>query len=536
VKTALLVLSLVVALPGPARADGYAELGKELTPRKFSSPREQTEIDLTGYLRLRGEALNNLDLDRGLTPSGQPLFPVPVADPGGQTLTGADTRLRTDLAIYAPGTGVAVKLRVDVLDNLALGSTPEGRPATGRAPSPAASPGQQPPAESFLVKRAYGEVLTPFGLLAAGRMGAHWGLGLIANSGDCDDCDGGDAADRIAFVTPIAGHVWAASFDIASTGPVRRRRDAARPIDIEPTDDVRTLTFAVFDQQTELTRLRLREAGRTLLEYGGYLSHRWQDNDVPADYLPTARSVPIDAAQVMHRGYSATAADMWLRLSMPNVRLELEAAYLRASVDQPSLVPGVMLGQAVTSDQVGFAFESEYRAPHGRFGAGLDVGYASGDPAPGFGAFPAPNAPAARPGDLDGPQADLPRDTSVDNFRFHPDYRIDEILFREIVGTVTDAFYLRPNSRLRLLDLGHAALEAELAVIASWAVEESSTPGGARPLGVELDPGLVYRSRDGFRAALDYAVLFPGSGLDNPDAGMSARTAQLVRLRLGYYF
>ena len=30
------------------------------------------------------------------------------------------------------------------------------------------------------------------------------------------------------------------------------------------------------------------------------------------------------------------------------------------------------------------------------------------------------------------------RDTTVDNFRFHPDYHVDRILFREIIGTVTE--------------------------------------------------------------------------------------------------
>ncbi len=77
-----------------------------------------------GYLRGRAEALRNLDLDRGLLPSGQPIFPTPLGDPTAQWLTSADMRLRTDLAIYAPGGGVAVKVRLDTLDNVGLGSMP----------------------------------------------------------------------------------------------------------------------------------------------------------------------------------------------------------------------------------------------------------------------------------------------------------------------------------------------------------------------------------------------------------------------------
>ncbi len=100
-----------------------AALGAELTPRKFAPPRARTEIDLRGALRVRSEALYNLDLDRGPDASGRPLFPVPLD--GGQLLDGGDLRLRTDLAIYARGTGVAVKTRIDWLDNVGVGSTPE---------------------------------------------------------------------------------------------------------------------------------------------------------------------------------------------------------------------------------------------------------------------------------------------------------------------------------------------------------------------------------------------------------------------------
>ncbi len=529
-------LIAVAAATGPAAADGFADYGSELAARKFASPREHTDVTIDGGLRVRGEMLDNLDLDRGLTPSGQPLFPTPLGNPDGQILAGADTRLRTDLAIYPRGTGVDVKVRVDVLDNLGFGSTPEGKPATTRAPTPAASPGQRPPLQALRVKRAYGEVLTPFGLLAAGRMGAQWGMGLVANSGDCDDCDGGDSADRIAFVSPMFGHLWAAAYDFSASGPQTRRRDSVRVLDLDPTDDVRTVTFAVMRAFSPLTRLRLRQAGRTAFEYGAYVSHRWQQNDVPADYLPTANPMPLTGAQVMARGYGATAVNIWLRLALPQLRVEAEGAYLSARVDQPSLVPGVLLDGPVTSDQLGLAVQSEFTSRSDSAAVGLDLGYASGDDAPGFGAFPAPGAPAAQPGDLDGPQADLPRDRTVNNFRFHPDFRIDRILFREIIGTVTDAIYLRPTARYRLLDVGHARLDADAALIASWAARPESTPSGQRALGLELDPGLHYVSNDGFRAALEYALFLPGPAFDNPDAGLTAQPAQSIRLRLGYYF
>ena len=516
----------------PGAVPDLAGLGAELAPRAFASPHDRTEVELHGYFRLRSESLYNLDLDRGLDPSGNPLFTVPLG--GGQTLDGGDLRFRADVAIRPAGAGVAIKARLDVLDDVGFGSTPEV--GTGRAPTPAASPGQRP-FTAIAVKRAWAEVLTPVGILAAGRMGAHWGLGISANGGDCEDCDGGDSADRLALVTPLFGHFLALAWDVASSGPWLRRKDDTRVVDLEPSDDATTLTAAWMKVHAPAARIRRAAAGLSTFEYGLYVSHRRQDRDVPADYLPVAQPRPtaaLDASDLMVRGFSATSGGAWVRVGAPRWRVEAEAVYARARVDQPSLVPGVELDQAATSDQFGLAVESDVLVgARGRLG--LDAGLASGDDAPGFGAYPAPGAPAPRPGDLDGPQADPPGDTTVDNFRFHPDYHVDRILFREIIGTVTDAIYVRPHARVTLADLGHARIELGLASVVSWAMYASSTPGNARGLGVEIDPDLTYRS-GAFRVALEHALFLPGPAFDNPAADLAAQPAQLVRLRLGFQY
>lgn len=515
----------------PGAVPDLAGLGAELAPRAFASPHDRTEVDVHGYLRLRSEALYNLDLDRGLDPSVHALFPVPLG--GGQTLDGGDLRLRTDLAVHPAGAGVAIKARLDILDDVGFGSTPEV--GTGRAPTPAASPGQRP-FTAIAVKRAWAEVLTPVGILAAGRMGAHWGLGISAHGGDCEDCDGGDSADRIALVTPIANHFLAVAWDVASSGPWLRRKDERRIVDLEPSDDATTLTAAWMKTHSPASRLRRAAAGRATFEYGLFVSHRTQANDVPADYLPVASPRPpgqLDASDLVVRGFSASSAGAWLRIGAPRWRVEVETVYAHASVDQPSLVPGVVLDQSATSDQFGLALESELAIGRGRLG--LDAGVASGDDAPGFGAFPTPGASAPHPGDVDGPQADPPGDTTVDNFRFHPDYHVDRILFRELIGTVTDAIYLRPHAKLVLADLGHARIELGLAACVSWAVQASSTPSGERALGVELDPDLSYRA-GAFRVALEHALLLPGAAFDNPAANLAAQPAQLIRLRLGFHY
>jgi uncharacterized protein (TIGR04551 family) len=299
---------------------------------------------------------------------------------------------------------------------------------------------------------------------------------------------------------------------------------------------VHTITFAALRWNNDQTRARRSKAGKSTIEYGAYLSHRWQNNDIPASYLPTASPITITPAEVMDRGYQATALDAWGLVTLPHGRIEAEVAYLMASVAQPSLLPGALLNTPVTSHQLGAALESEFDTSDNRFGFGVNAGYASGDPAPGFGVNTPANAAQPKPGDLDGPQASPPYDNRVDNFRFHPDYRIDQILFREIIGTVTDAAYLRPHVHVKIVSWPSAALTASLAGIGSTAIYASSTPGNARPLGIELDPQIAYSGREGLFVALEGGTLFPLAGLDNPELHLNAKMAGLVRLRIAYLF
>ena len=519
-KRVAITLALLL-LPSSATATGFTDIGQDIRAQV------ETTVEFHGALRQRSELLHNLDLDRGPTTSGELLFPVPLSDPSAQTLTHFDLRLRTDIAFIAPSVGTAVRLRIDLLDNLSMGSIPDNVPS--------ATASQRPPEEIVRIRRAYGQVLTPIGLFAVGRMGNHWGLGMLANSGDCADCDSGDAADRFAFLTPVLGHVWALAFDLTTTAPLGQRR-TGRAIDLDPTDNTRTITFALLNFRDDLARDRRRRAGKITFEYGAYVSHRWQNNDVPSSYLSVADPTPSTPSQVMARGLRATAIDGWLRLSLPIARLELEVAAILAEIEEPSLLPGALLRTPLTSTQFGAAFETEFGDPDSPFHFGLDGGFASGDPTFGFGVFVDADDAAPHPGDIDGPQTVPPYDYTVDNFRFHPDYRIDRILFREIIGTVTDAVYIRPHVRWTAHEFNNGSLSASLVGIASWAIEANSTPGGESPLGFELNPTVAYENRSGFNLALEYGVLFPFSGLSNPNLGLPAQPAQLARLRIGFVY
>lgn len=518
--------------PGSASGEaGFAELGNQIDGR----PASWWSVD--GYFRSRGEWLNNLDLDRGLDPNGKPLFGVAPSTPGAQSLTHADMRLRTDATVRTPRGGGAVVVRLDWLDGLALGASPNA--------APTAATGQLQPNRLATVRRAYGMIALPFGAVALGRMNGHWGLGMVTHGGDGLDSDYGDSADRLAFVTPVAGHLWALSYDWSATGPAAARPGiggtaAARSIDMDPSDDVRSITFAVLRWRDGVAHDRRRKAGKTTLEYGLFASRRWQDRDAPASWASAVPPAELGSTAWMRRDLDVMASDLWLRVTGPWGRIEAEAFGLTGAYQQASILPGVLLRDPIELRQLGAAMQSRFGSDQAGFSAGLDAGAASGDPAPGWGSFAAANARAGTAGSFRGAQIDAPRDNMLSELHFAADYRVDRILFREILGAVADAAYLRPHVRYAIPEVGAGQLTADLAVIQSWAMEPTTTPGGKANLGLEFDPTLTYRSRDGIDASLAWATFLPGSAFDNPaqgsQAAQTARAAHLARLTLRWRF
>lgn len=518
----VVVVLVSVAVPAPvSAADSFSTLGSGLKDR------ESTEVVLSGYFRSRFAALRNLDLDRGGTPSGNPIYPVPARDPDGQWLTNADMRLRTDLSIFAPRGGVVVRARADVLDNVAFGSHALG--------TPSATVSQDTDTQAVAVRRLYAEAALPFGVLAVGRMANTWGTGMLANGGDGLDQDSTDAVDRIVFATPLVGHAFAIAYDISATGPTVARPDA-RKIDAGPIDDVRSLTIAVIRGLSPETLARRDAAGLVSVDWGALYAHRWQavDNaawlpriDEASDRKPT--TAPLD------RGFSAHVGDLWLRVHSRIVDVQAELAAMSARYEQPSIVPGVSFHAPVESLQLGGVLKARIGRPTGLF-AGFLLAWASGDPAPGMGYEQPVGAVAPKPGDLHGAQADPPRDNRIDNFRMHRDFRVDRILFRELVGGITDATVARIEFGHVMTDFGAGTLTSSVAGMFARANEATSTPSGDASLGFELNPTLTYASQDGFRVQLQYAALLPLAGFDNPVSLDSADPAQLWRLHVGYLF
>lgn len=525
----------VLLAPGPARA----QVAPPSPGAEALEKRPDSTLSLKGYYRVRGDVFHNLDLDRGPTPQGSYLFPLPASNPRDQVLQSSNMRLRLEPA-WRVTRSVRVIMQVDFLDNLVLGSTPAGLPRDRWTPMAAATLGQVSPesgknswGDAVIVRRAWGEVLLPFGVVAVGRQGAlvNWGTGFFINAGNDLDADRSDSADRAVFATSLAGHLWMVAFEWSASGPTSAGLwPEDQPLDRDPRDNVRTYAFGFARYHTDAGVRRRTRAAAVSVNYGLIASYRTQKIDVPGYYAPGGLSGSYGPDAVVSRGLQTVSADLWFRLVHRRFRLEVEAAVIWGRIGDASLDPGVSLGTAIESLQYGGVVQAAWTPWGGGFSLGLEVGLASGDPAPGFGVRSPLDQAQAVPGDVDGPQFRLPQDNRVDNFRFHPNYHVDLILFRRILGTVSDSVYLRPWVRWT----SRWGLALEAVAISSFALEAASPPGGERPLGVELDVGARFRFDRSFVVRVGFGVLVPLAGLDNAALGLKAKPATTLHVLMGF--
>ena len=137
--------------------------------------------------------------------------------------------------------------------------------------------------------------------------------------------------------------------------------------------------------------------------------------------------------------------DIWLRVNWKTLRVELEASGVVGRMFERDLDKDVTetgfeyanIGK--TGDlskrtflQLGYALEFKYGLFKDRFHLGLDHGFATGDPSGTQGYNP--QSPLIVNG----------VDTRWTNFRFNPAYMQDLLLFRELLGTASNAAYFKP--------------------------------------------------------------------------------------------
>ncbi|MEA2700218.1 MAG: hypothetical protein QOI66_4489 [Myxococcales bacterium] len=555
--------------------------------------RKMQIVEFDGYLRMRTDYLHNLFLGQGYShlhqPSylsafkatrqefGTPPFPYPIDCPAPTSMTapeavsipcgkkdmgGANLRLRIQPTLNVTDQ-VRVHAQFDILDNTIMGSTPDSliglnrSPGTlsGSAPADYLYNTQDPPevgqngyVSSIRAKRAWAEIDTEFGSLRFGRMPWHWGRGIAYNDGSCQDCDGGTTVDRVMALTQLYGHQVAVAWDLGAQGLTSQQlrfgqdNPGGYPIDLSQDDDVLELMASVTRLENPVSLRERIDRGDLVFNYGLQLVYRSQQNAVaqPTTEDPSANTTGIvmqaptreQAPLLTNINARLITPDLWMKLYYRALTLEFEGIGVYGKVDHAG--PLASDGGKLTLRQLGWVLAGELRLLRDTLFVGLETGGASGDQA-------------------EDPSTYLnyryhfvqqpPGDHTLADFKFSPEYHIDQIFYRQIMGTVTNSLYVKPqiaywfdlqNSRQVGLNASFVYSVAQVAV---------STPGNSNNYGLEMDVGANYRNTaEGFYAGVTWGVFFPFGALNRPpdiwgatDA-RNATAAQVLRIFFGVKF
>lgn len=584
------------ATPGEQQPEG----GENIAPAKPNEvfaedwwTHARPVLELHGYFRLRAELFHNFSLGRVDVPDAA-LWPQPpdnsyIDQSGGmhqvklcgpdpaklqncqdKTQAGANLRFRVNPEIHISD-NLRIMSQIDMLDNLVLGSTPEGYynqpgPGGGYAVLPhggyvargAFATTQNTPTaginsfkNSIEVKRVWGEYMTPVGQLRFGRMPSHWGLGMVANSGDSFDSDWQSTSDRIMFMTGIKSIdlYFGGAWDFLNEGPTSATVESitgGQPYDLAQLDDVNQYVLIVARRRNpELAKMELAR-GDLVVNGGVYFVFRKQllANDTAGTGQASLGASGADVqAGYVRRGAVAYIPDAWLQLLYRKFRFEAEVATIQGKMENTNTAPGSI--EASKLSQWGVTTQTELKAVEDKLRLQFGFGWASGD---------ATLKPNQANQSLVPARAELQPHVVGPNtykqFRFHPDYRVDLILFRHILDRVQGAYYFRPSMEYDFSrNPNGQRFGGGAAIIWSRASEFVQTPGHKRDLGVEIDLSLYFQSKDGtlnddpdkmggFFTMLQYGVLFPLGGLGympgeqaNAPAGVKLDTSAAHTLR-----
>ena len=97
---------------------------------------------------------------------------------------------------------------------------------------------------------------------------------------------------------------------------------------------------------------------------------------------------------------------------------------------------------------------------------------------------------------------------------FDRDYIVDLILFRELIGRVTNATYVKPWLQFDFLSKNKDSFGLRLDILYARANEAEATPSGEAGLGLEFDTNLFYQEEGKYRADISYGLLVPLAAWD----------------------
>ena len=501
-------------------------------------------LELDGYYRMRTDWFKNFNLG---FPDIDPKFggsPFPTAlgcksplssHPCDDSLSSANMRLRLEPTINLDE-GTSVHIQADLLDNILLGSTPSD-PVLGSAYTdpntnsrPPAGPfnnGTQAPVAQGInsdrpavqIKRAWAEVAVPLGVAKFGRMPNHWGMGILYNGGGADpinggydyDADYGDTVDRASFSLLIPGtnlramvaSDWALT-RLVSNQTVANAGHEGHPFDLDDSDDVNSWVGVISRMDSAQEFKDTVDRGEIAFNYGVYFEYKTQAWDSNTRAFTLGGSP--DPAAYQPRDLKTYSPDVWAKVALNKLTIEAEFAAQLGSVRIAATADPAATPRSYTIRKFGGAGRATWRGLDGKLRLGLEGGFASGDQ---WDNTPqgATNIAFANPlGDPTNPNA-----KALTQFAFNRDYKVDLILWRHLIGAVTNAGYVKPFLQYDVTK----SVSFKVANVSSFALKRVATPGNDVMYGTEFDGDLGYQS-GGLFVGVSYGVLFPLGAMNHP--------------------
>lgn len=522
-------------LPPPEEKHGWAAPSPILT--------------LHGYLRARGELMDRFWLGRGIAMSGPDPFsrfrPIERANTtimcAGETV-GAEGDLGNVCKVktlqfasmrfrFSPQLNISEDIRIkstfDILDNYVLGDGPRTYYGQGEVANQVFPSTTVPTGTLILPRRVWAEVRNrDLGELRFGLMPDHWGLGMLANAGNGLDDDFSSDVGRVMGTTKVLGFYLSAAYDFLNEGQLGPGSGTMYPgYDASQLQDFDQYTFSVVRRVPDEDEEAVLARGDVVLNGGA----RFQ--------ISSQSSLLTEPGKLQDLNASLYTPDIWAQLRYGKLRLEVEAAWIVGS-----LLNRYDNRNKQYVSQLGAAFESELRLLNDKLGLYLYAGGATGDSEieglssdvdyidePGLGG--------------DGTADSTLINRRISTFRFHPAYRVDLILWRNIMRQITGAMYVKPGISYDFVrDSFGQLIGARVDLVYSRASAPIQTWGNDPNLGVELNAQVYWRSsdgpnmNDGYHAILQYGVLFPMQGLAYLDPAGELTNAQTLRLVLGVVF
>ncbi len=529
------VPTLVSSQPAPAATTATAQY----IPPSFKTTERMPRFEHHGVFRTRLNYFGNYDLGTfGTSPVG---VPINSKDRGANAQDASvqrdtDAHLGANLRFrYQPTIHITESVRIagtfDVLDNLVMGTTPNGLRENWGANEFFSFNGATPVngdsmlANALTVKALYGEADTILGTFRAGRVPTHWGLGLVYNDGGvykreqqiteghgwkCLDCDSSDAIDKVEWRIrdPFFDVLYLQfSWDFVNSGiasyATLQNDSFGQAFDLNESDDVMQFTISVFDrpitqQEVDERYRNMFETRKWVADWGAFYSYRKQEQ---APDVNSAANVPTEGAsstyELYEKGAEAHVFDLWGRFFIPlehELMLRLEAEFV-------GVVGSVELDNNADGDerdilQFGGGLEAEIWWRD--LITGVKTGAVWSDHMKYSGHSLIENSDEVVMGSL---------------MRFDPNYRVDEIMFHELMGGINNAWYFNIYGEYKFpLELSQMtmALGARLDIMTAFALNVDATPGQSPWYGTEFDLKLFYEESDRFRFEIGAGVFAPG--------------------------